>query len=66
MKSRPLMTLEEMTAAGGGQRDGECPSDALHEPEAKGFLAYDDITGQDLDPGLMIKAHRLLPANGSL
>ena len=36
----------------------ECPSAALHETGYEGMEAFDDVSGQPLDPALMIKARK--------
>ena len=36
----------------------ECPSEALHEVDCTGMVAVDDVSGQSLDPALMVKARR--------
>ena len=56
MTARPLMTLEEMQQA--AKQTAECPSSALHEPDCSGMTALDDVTGQQLDPRLMVQARK--------
>ena len=36
----------------------ECPAEALHHNGFEGMEAFDDITGQSLDPALMVKARK--------
>ena len=55
--ARPLMSVEEMSSVAKG-RDGESPSEALHERCSEGLEAYDDLSGDRLDPLLMKKARR--------
>ena len=56
LAARPLMTLEEMQQA--AKQTAECPSSALHEPDCSGMTALDDVTGQQLDPKLMVQARK--------
>ena len=56
MRSRPLMSIEEMEEVMKSRGDTGCPSRALHEEDANDMIAYDDLTGQELDPVRMIKA----------
>ena len=58
LKSRPLMSLDEMKSAAKGGKGDECPSEALNESDGTGMTAIDDITGQELDPKFMIKARK--------
>ena len=59
MKSRPIMSLEEMQRTAKGSDRGDCPSEALHESDGnEEMIAFDDLTGQELDPGLMKKARK--------
>ena len=52
------MSLEEMKSTAKSERSDECPSEFLHESDGIGMTAIDDITGQELDPKLMIKARK--------
>ena len=52
------MSLDEMDEACKGKKDEGCPSEALHEDHCQGMVAFDDVTGQELDPALMMKARR--------
>ena len=36
----------------------ECPAEALHDTGCEGMEAFDDVSGQPLDPALMIKARK--------
>ena len=56
VQSRPLMSVEQMSKAAGQTSSGECPSEALHETGGTGMVAFDDVSGQQLEPSLMIKA----------
>ena len=58
LSSRSLMSLDEMNQAAQSPGGAECPSEALHEPDASQLVAFDDVSGQKLDPSLMIKARR--------
>ena len=49
------MTLDEMRSTA---KTKECPSEALHEPDATGMTAVDDVGGQELDPSMMNRARR--------
>ena len=54
---RDVMSMDmKMDAAKAG--GGECPSATLHEEGLEGLRAYDDVSGQELNPELMIKARR--------
>ena len=55
LKSRPLMTVDEMQKA---SKTHDCPSEALHEVDCTGMVAVDDVSGQTLVPALMVKARR--------
>lgn len=55
--ARSIMSVEKMMEAS-GSKQGECPSEALHEAGCEGLEAYDDVTGQQLDPKLMMAARR--------
>ena len=57
MKARALMSVDEMKKVA-STSENEDPSEALHEPGCEGMEAYDDITGQELDPRLMMSARR--------
>ena len=39
-------------------KEDRCPSEALHEDGCEGLVAYDDLSGQELDPKFMMKARR--------
>ena len=54
---REVMRVETMRQAAKTNQD-ECPAAALHETGCEGMEAYDDISGQPLDPALMIKARQ--------
>ena len=58
MQARPLMTVDQMRRASAQAGEEECPGKALHETGHEGLVAYDDVSGQELDPGLMVKARR--------
>jgi hypothetical protein len=56
VQSRPMMSVEQMSKAAGQTNGSECPSEALHETGGTGMVAFDDVSGQQLEPSLMIKA----------
>ena len=56
MVARPVLSVEQMNDASGGKEN--CPSKALHESDGEGLEAWDDISGQRLDPKLMVQARR--------
>ena len=55
LRARPVMTLDEMRSTA---KTNECPREALYEPDATGMIAVDDVSGQELDPSMMIRARR--------
>ena len=57
MVARPLMSVDEMREVA-KSAPGEDPSDALHEECGNGIKAYDDLTGDELDPTMMKKARK--------
>ena len=65
MEARPVLSLNEMKAAAKNAKDGESPSEALHEQSADGVIAWDDLTGDILDPKLMAKARKDSPRTDS-
>ena len=50
------MSVEQMSKAAGQPNSNECPIEALHETGGTGLIAFDDVSGQQLEPSLMIKA----------
>ena len=52
------MTVDEMRDAAAVGKDVESPSESLHEPDCSGMVAFDDVSGQQLDPALMVKARK--------
>ena len=61
LQARPVMSFEEMSQharAVMAIKTDECPSAALHEADGHGYVATDDITGQELSPALMVQARR--------
>ena len=58
MEARPLMSLSEMRSATRMIDSVGCPSEALHEQDGEFLEAWDDVSGQALDPQLMMKARR--------
>ena len=63
------MSVETMRqAAKAGM--GECPAKALHHTGHEGMEAFDDVTGQPLQPELMIQARKdeidSFPEHGSV
>ena len=55
--ARPLLSMEEMSSVTKGL-DGSEPSRALHEECSEGLEAYDDLSGDRLEPALMQRARR--------
>ena len=51
------MSVESMRQAAKACID-ECPAEALHDTGCEGMEAFGDVSGQPLDPALMIKARR--------
>ena len=51
------MSFEQMNRAA---KDGSnnCPAKSLHEDDGHGLVAFDDVSGQELKPELMVKARR--------
>ena len=58
IRAREFMSAGEMQDAAGKDATGECPSSVLHEKDAENTVAFDDVTGQQLNPELMMKARR--------
>ena len=58
LRSRPIMSVDEMVKAANTDGGSDCPSAALHEPDTSQMVAVDDVSGQRLDPALMIQARR--------
>ena len=58
LQARTVMTVDEMRDAAPVGKDVESPSESLHEPDCSGMVAFDDISGQQLDPALMVKARK--------
>ena len=52
------MSVESIRQAAKAGID-ECPAKALHDTGCEGMEAFDDVSGQPLDPALMIKARKL-------
>ena len=52
------MSIEEMLDVAEVMKSDECPSASLHEAGCEGMVAYDDVSGQELDPKLMIAARQ--------
>ena len=57
VQSRPIMSMEEMQRIA-KSRPEECPGAALHEDDGEKWVAFDDVTGQRLDPELMKRARK--------
>jgi hypothetical protein len=57
LTARPIMSLEEMNSVAKDASEAECPSSALHE-DTSGMIAIDDVSGQRLDPRLMVQARK--------
>ena len=58
MQARPLMTVDQMRRASAQAGEEECPGKALHETGHEGMVAFDDVSGQELKPEMMVKARR--------
>ena len=58
LKAREIMSLDEMRSTAAVEKIEECPSEALHETGCEGLVAFDDITGHELDPRLMTRARK--------
>ena len=58
LQSRPIMAVEQMQKLVSDGKSQDCPSAALHEIDSTGMTAIDDVTGQELDPKMMIAARR--------
>ena len=52
------MTVAEMEAAVAAGSKEESPSGFLHEVDPAEMTALDDVSGQELDPALMMQARR--------
>ena len=50
-RARPIVSIDEMKTTA---KTSDCLSEALHEPGATGMIAVDDVSGQVLDPSMMI------------
>ena len=57
MMSRPVMSMEVMRATAKSD-SGEDPRQALHERYGSDIEAFDDLTGDVLDPAMMAEARR--------
>ena len=55
--ARSVMSVDQMRKAAKGRSD-ECPSASLHQTGYEGMEAYDDLSGQALDPALMMQARK--------
>ena len=56
VQSRRLMSVDQMSKVAGKPSSNEGPSEALHETGGTGLVAFDDVSGQQLETSLMIKA----------
>ena len=69
LRSRPIMSVDEMVEAANTTVGSDCPSAALHEPDTSQMVAVDDVSGQRLDPSLMVQApsrNQVFQADGRL
>ena len=57
LKARNVLSLEEMNSVTKSKSD-ECPSASLHQTGYEGMEAYDDLSGQALEPALMMQARK--------
>ena len=58
VKARPAMLIDEMREIAAVDSAGKSPAEALHETDCSGMRAFDDISGQELEPSLMVKARK--------
>ena len=58
VRARPVMSIDQMRELASTGKDKGCPSEALHEPDCSGMFVIDYISGQELDPKMMMKARR--------
>ena len=58
LRAIPIMSVEEMREAMPGMGEGECPKEDLHETDGEGYVAWDDVSGQELCPNLTRAARR--------
>ena len=58
VRTRSVMSLEEMRTTASVEKGQECPAEALHEPDCSGMKAFDDVSGQELNPALMVAARK--------
>ena len=52
------MSIVQTQKAAKKSEAGDCPSRTLHEDDDQGLTARDDISGQQLDPKLMVAARK--------
>ena len=52
------MSLDQMRDAAAIDGADTDPTAALHETDCSGMVAFDDVSGQELVPALMVKARR--------
>ena len=52
------MSFELMGRVSFASKTDECPSGSLHETGCEAMVAFDDVSGQELKPELMIAARR--------
>lgn len=50
------MSVDRMQAAATNTNAGDCPSESVHEGGGQGLTAWDDISGHQLEPKLMVAA----------
>ena len=58
VRARPIMSLEEMFGIDHVASGDECPSKQLHDDHEEGMVAFDDVSGMELRPELMVQARR--------
>ena len=56
LRARPAMSVEQMESV--AQNGEGSPSGDLHEVDPNEMTAFDDVSGQELDPALMMAARR--------
>ena len=52
LEARPVVSVDEMANIAGQGKGGEIPSDALHDGRREEFVAFDDLSCEELDPRL--------------
>ena len=58
LEARPVLSVSEMAKIAGQGEGGKSPIESLHEGCREEFVAFDDLSGEELDPKLMRQARR--------